>query len=103
MLSSVKEWLSKNFSMKDLREATYVLGIRIYRDRLKKLLGLSQSMYVDTIVKSFGMKDSKKGFISVRHGVQISKEQSPKTLEDKALMEWIPYASSIASIMYAMI
>ena len=28
MLSSVKVWLSKNFSMKDLGEATYVLGIR---------------------------------------------------------------------------
>ena len=28
MLSSVKAWLSKNFSMKDLGEATYVLGIR---------------------------------------------------------------------------
>ena len=28
MLSSVKAWLSKNFSMKDLGEATYILGIR---------------------------------------------------------------------------
>ena len=27
MLSSVKAWLSKKFSMKDLGEATYVLGI----------------------------------------------------------------------------
>ena len=88
--------------MKDLGEATYVLGIRIYRDRSKKLLGLSQSIYIDTIVKRFGMKDSKKGFILMRHGVQIS-EQSPKTYEDKALMERIPYASAIGSIMYAMI
>ena len=69
--------------MKDLREATYVLGICIYRDRLKKLLGLSQSRYIDTIVKRFGMENSKKGFIPMRHGVQISKELSPKTLEDK--------------------
>ena len=30
MLSSVKASLSRNFSMKDLGEATYVLGIRIY-------------------------------------------------------------------------
>ena len=33
MLSSIKVRLSKNFSMKDLGEASYVLGIRIYRDR----------------------------------------------------------------------
>ena len=54
MLSSMKAWFSKNFSMKDLGETTYVLRIRIYRDRSKKLLGLSQSMYIDTIVKRFG-------------------------------------------------
>ncbi|MBA0786639.1 hypothetical protein Gotri_026216 [Gossypium trilobum] len=32
------------FSMKDSIEAVYVLGIKIYRDRLKRLLGLSQSI-----------------------------------------------------------
>ncbi len=36
MLTTVKVWLSNTFSMKDLREATYILGIRIYRDRAKK-------------------------------------------------------------------
>ena len=41
-LQSVKEWLSKNFSMKDLGEAAYILGVKIYRDRSNKLLGLSQ-------------------------------------------------------------
>ena len=41
MLSSAKAWLSKNLSMKDLREATYVLGIRIYRDRSWRFFGLS--------------------------------------------------------------
>ena len=103
MLSSVKVWLSKNFSMKDLGEATYVLGIRVYRDRWRRLLGLSQSMYIDTIVKRFGMENSKKGFIPMRHGVQISKEHSPKTPKDRAYMEKIPYASVIRSIMYAML
>ena len=87
MLSSVKAWLSKNFSMKDLGEATYVLGICIYRDRSRR----------------FGMDNSKRGFIPMRHGVQISKEHSPKTPEDRTLMEKIPYASAIGSIMYAML
>ena len=70
MLSSVKVWLSKNFPMKDLGELTYVLRIRIYRDRSRRLFGLSQSMYIDTIVKRFGIENSKKGFISMRYGVQ---------------------------------
>ena len=73
MFSSVKVWLSKNFSMKDLGDATYILGIRIYRDRSRRLLGLSQSMYIDTIVKRFGIENSEKFLIPMSHGVQISK------------------------------
>ncbi|KAK8685928.1 hypothetical protein V6N13_124959 [Hibiscus sabdariffa] len=32
-LQSVKAWLSSCFSMKDLGEAAYILGVKIYRDR----------------------------------------------------------------------
>ena len=41
-LSKVKQWLGKSFSMKDLGEAETILGIKIYRDRSHRLLGLSQ-------------------------------------------------------------
>ena len=41
MLTSIKVWSSKTFSMKDLGEATYILRIRVYRDRLKRIIGLS--------------------------------------------------------------
>ena len=51
MLLSLKVWLSKNSFLKDLGEATYVLRILIYKDRLMRFFGLSQSMYIDTTVK----------------------------------------------------
>ncbi|KAM2111916.1 hypothetical protein ACFX1R_014483 [Malus domestica] len=38
VLSSVKVWLSKTFHMKDLGDASYVLGIKLYRDRSRKLI-----------------------------------------------------------------
>ena len=50
-LLSVKSWLGKCFSMKDLGEATYVLGIKIYRERFRLLIGLSQSTYIDKVLK----------------------------------------------------
>jgi hypothetical protein len=102
-LQQVKSWLGKCFSMKDLGEATYILGIKIYRDRSQKLLGLSQSTYIDKVLRRFNMHDSKKGFIPMQHGLCLSKTQSPSTKEERDRMNKIPYASAIGSIMYAML
>ena len=38
MLEATKSLLGKSFSMKDLGEAAYILGIKIYRDRSKRLI-----------------------------------------------------------------
>ena len=39
-LQGIKIWLSSQFSMKDLGEASYILGMKIYRDKSKRMLGL---------------------------------------------------------------
>ncbi len=102
-LESTKTWLGECFSMKDLGDATYVLGIRIYRDRQRRLLGLSQGTYIDKMLNRFNMQDSKRGFLPVSHGVHLSKDMCPKTQGERSRMDKIPYASTIGSIMYAMI
>jgi len=102
MLQGVKAWLGKCFAMKDLGNASYILGIRIYRDRTKRLIGLSQSTYLDKILKRFNMSDSKKGFLPMPHGTRLCKDQSPSTDKELERMSRIPYASAIGSIMYAM-
>ena len=33
MLSTIKVWLANTFNMKDLVEASYILGIKLFRDR----------------------------------------------------------------------
>ncbi|KAM1746967.1 hypothetical protein ACFX11_013552 [Malus domestica] len=103
VLSSVKVWLSKTFHMKDLGDASYVLGIKLYRDRSRKLIGLSQSMYIDKVLSRFQMEQSKKGFLPVGHGIHLSKSMEPKTPEEIRQMSCIPYASAIGSLMYVMI
>ena len=37
------------------------------------------------------------------HGVHISKDMCPRTLEEREHMDRIPYASAIGSIMYVML
>ena len=102
-LQSVKIWLGNNFSMKDLGEATYILGIKIYRDRSRRLLGLSQSTYIDKVLKRFSMQESKKGFLPMSHGISLSKGDCPSTEIERQHMSKIPYTSAIGSIMYAML
>ena len=41
----------RSFSKKDLGEAAYILGIKIYRDRSRRLIRLSMSTYLDKILK----------------------------------------------------
>src|SRR4051812_35175690 len=40
MLEAVKDSLKNSFAMKDLAESSYILGIKIYRDKSRMLIGL---------------------------------------------------------------
>ena len=62
-LDSIKGYLNKSFSMKDLAEAAYILGIKIYRDRSKRLMILSKNAHLDMFLKEFKIDQSKKGFL----------------------------------------
>jgi hypothetical protein len=75
MIEAVKSSLRKSFSMKNLGEVAYILGIKIYRDRSNRLIGLSQDAYIDKILNQFNMQDPKKGFLPVSHGITFSKKQ----------------------------
>ena len=103
ILQNVKTWLGNCFSMKDLGEAAYILGIKIYRDRSKRLIGLSQSTYIDKVLNRFSMQDSKRGFLPMSHGISLNKTQCPITYDERERISKIPYASVIRSIMYAIL
>ena len=57
LLHETKKFLSKNFEMKDLGNASFVLGIQILRDRSQCILWLSQKSYIEKVLNRFGMKD----------------------------------------------
>jgi hypothetical protein len=52
LLLETKKFLSSNFDMKDLGEASFVLGIEIHRDRRKRVLGLSQNAYLGKVLNT---------------------------------------------------
>ena len=78
MLHENKIFLSKKFEMKDLGDASFVLGIQIHRDRSRGILGLSQKSYIEKILKRFGMHDCKPSDTHVAKGDKFSLSQCPK-------------------------
>ena len=90
-MSLVKIWLSSQFDMKDLGEVNYILGIKLWRDRKNRMLGLSQAGYIDKVLEQFSMQNSKKGLLSFRHGVPLSDDQRPKTREEENMMRQVSY------------
>ena len=49
------------------------------------------------------MQDSKKGLLPFKHGIPLSLDYYPKTPKGKKGMESVPYASTVCSLMYAML
>ena len=49
------------------------------------------------------MDNSKKGLLPFRHGLAFSKDQCPKTQEERDRMAGVPYTSVVGSLMYAML
>ncbi|GJV45120.1 retrotransposon protein, putative, ty1-copia subclass [Tanacetum coccineum] len=101
MLQDVKSYLGRCFAMKDLGEATYILRIKIYRDRSKQLIGLCQSAYIEKTLKRFFMENSKCGIIPMQEKLKLSKSQGASTPAKVKRMQNIPYAWAVGSIMYA--
>nr|GEV31144.1 retrotransposon protein, putative, Ty1-copia subclass [Tanacetum cinerariifolium] len=75
MLQDVKSYLGRSFAMKHLGDAAYILRIKIYRDLSKRLIGLCQSEYIEKILKSYYMENSKRGTILMQEKLKLSKSQ----------------------------
>ncbi|KAL0391173.1 UNVERIFIED_CONTAM: Retrovirus-related Pol polyprotein from transposon TNT 1-94 [Sesamum calycinum] len=77
MLSDTKAWVSMQFCMKDLSDASYILDIKIYRDRSRRM-----------------------GSFPRDAGLKLFKTQTPKTDDENIKMSDIAYAPSIGRIQY---
>uniref|UniRef100_A0A8R7JZD3 Retrovirus-related Pol polyprotein from transposon TNT 1-94 n=1 Tax=Triticum urartu TaxID=4572 RepID=A0A8R7JZD3_TRIUA len=102
-LMEVKTWLSSKFDMKDMGEASYVLGVEIRRDRRKRMLGLSQKAYLNNVLQRFSMENCKPVRVPILRGAKLSEEMCAKTPEEKKQMSNILYSSALGSLMYAML
>nr|GEW63142.1 hypothetical protein [Tanacetum cinerariifolium] len=89
----------KVFCYERFGKAAFINGIKIYRDRLKRLIGLGQNAYMDKILKRYKMDNSKRGYIPMQERLDLTKTQGASTPREVKRMQNIPYASAVGSII----
>jgi len=92
--------LQKHFKLRDLGPTSFLLGVAITRDRPNRKLYLSQKQYILNKLEEFNMADCKPVGTPILPGHRLLSEQSPKTREERAEMESIPYINAVGSLMY---
>ncbi|KAG8959896.1 hypothetical protein FRC05_007218 [Tulasnella sp. 425] len=96
----VKEELAKHFKVRDLGPTSYLLGIKVEYDKSQHRLQLSQTQYIIDMLNRFGMTDCSGVTTPMDPGAQLSKEQSPKSDEEKEYMTKVPYINAVGALMY---
>ena len=103
LLVETKQLLFSHFDMKDLGEASYVLGIQILHDRLSGILRLSQQTYIERILKRFNIQSCSFCKAPIVKGDRFSKGQCPHNDIERDQMKTVPYSSVMGILMYAQV
>ena len=94
----IKDWLHSNFDKKDIGEATYILWVKIFKDRSRKIMALSQESYIKKIIERFNVADCKHKDTPIAKGQSLSLDLCPKTPQEKERMTRVPFANAIGSL-----
>ena len=100
-IDSIKEKFKARFEMKDMGEASEILGIEINRNRSRRTLFLHQSRYTQRVLERFEMESSKP-VASPMDKSRKSKQPESFSGSDKPALD-VPFRSVIGSVMYMMI
>lgn len=98
-IEEVKRGLGREFKMKDLGEAKFLLGIEIRRQENGDVL-LVQEKYAREVVERYNMGGSKPVSTPLELGTHLDSSQQPSSDAEREAMFSIPYRSAIGSLMY---
>jgi hypothetical protein len=101
-MDKLKLALHNEYEMKDLGEAKFVLGIKIERDRPRRVIYLHQQQYIENVLERFNMNECKPVTTPMEVSVRLTKSLAPVTDKEKQEMSAVPYQSAVGSLMYAM-
>lgn len=101
LMLEVKSELCKAFEVSDLGALSWILGIKVKRDRINQTISLSQPTYIRTIVEKYFGTDLKPLSMPMDPHANLTNSQSPQTPQEAAVMRDKPYREAVGSLMYA--
>jgi hypothetical protein len=101
LVNDFKERLGKHVEVTDLGELHWMLGIEVKRDREAGTIHLSQSSYIDSILRRFNFTDLKPLSMPMDVQARLTLEQAPSTAAEFAAMRNIPYREAVGALNWA--
>jgi hypothetical protein len=90
----IKNSLMSEYEMQDLGEAKCCIGMRIRRDRQKGVVMLDQTKYIESLLKTFGMDDSKPVSTPIEPNIKL------KPLPEGESSPEVPYQQLVGALLY---
>ena len=99
-IQRVKDDLRTHFKLRDLGPTSWLLGVKIERDRSKHSLSISQHRYALDILERYGFANCNPVGTPMEPGLRLSAEMGPTTPSEVREMQEIPYDQAVGSLFY---
>jgi transposase InsO family protein len=103
MMKVLKDKLQAKYEMSDLGELHFCLGVEFKRDRVARTITMSQTKYLEDVLKRFDMQDCKPLGTPLDVHSKLPKLTDEELKQYEGEMEGIPYKQAVGSLMYAMV
>ena len=91
LIAQYKTKINEQYALTNLGPIHWLLGIKIIRDRSARMISLSQSSYINSILRHFGLEGVKACNTTMVPGAVYSRNDSPQNPADAGHMKNVPY------------
>lgn len=89
--------------MKNMGETSYIIDIKIHKDRKERILKLSQKAYIKKVLQRFNMNDREAYVASIIKSNRFCKGQLLENALEQEQIKSVLYESTVGSLMYAQV
>ena len=99
-IEKVKSELRTRFKIHEQGPTSFLLGVKLERDRQNRTISLSQPAYVDSILHTYRMQDCNPAQTPMAEKDRLSSAMSPVSEEEKEDMKGVPYREALGKLLY---